>query len=448
MRHFAKGDARLVPAFILYALLASLLLALDMPPYGNADEVNHFLRADQISRLGLVGERFAEGRNSGGLVAPGIEASALPFEPLKFHPERKATTAMYVEAGRAHWREPPVWTGFANTSIYPPFLYAPSVVAIWAGKGARLSVIHTLYLARLLTGLASCLLIGAALLVCWRCGQTGAALLIFVLATLPMSLALQNACSQDGLMLGLAALAAALFARERSGAGTGRLGGVAFCLALIAMARPPYLPLALAPLAVPAPWRARLGAGAVIAACCLAWTALAASFAAIDTTAGHGANVRAQLTGLLDPARDFELVVNTFRVHGGIYLRGFVAGLGWLDVDVPPALLAASYAALALAALAALRRPGRAGALLAFLALASAGLIFLVQYLTWTAVGDPAVDGVQGRYFLPVALLLAGLGTTMRGGAFDRAAVGLALLYPVLSIGLAMRAIVIRYYLT
>src|SRR6185312_16010933 len=102
----------------------------------------------------------------------------------------------------------------------------------------------------------------------------------------------------------------------------------------------------------------------------------------------------------------------------------------------------------ALAALAALRRPGRAGALLAFLALASAGLIFLVQYLTWTAVGDPAVDGVQGRYFLPVALLLAGLGTTMRGGAFDRAAVGLALLYPVLSIGLAMRAIVIRYYLT
>jgi hypothetical protein len=41
----------------------------------------------------------------------------------------------------------------------------------------------------------------------------------------------------------------------------------------------------------------------------------------------------------------------------------------------------------------------------------SAELIFLTQYMTWTPVGAARVDGVQGRYFipmLPILLLLLG----------------------------------------
>jgi len=39
----------------------------------------------------------------------------------------------------------------------------------------------------------------------------------------------------------------------------------------------------------------------------------------------------------------------------------------------------------------------------------SSGVLFtyLIEYLTWTSVGYPTIDGVQGRYALP--LLLAGL---------------------------------------
>ena len=43
-------------------------------------------------------------------------------------------------------------------------------------------------------------------------GPLAPGLWIFALATLPMSLALQSACSQDGLMLALSALAGALLA--------------------------------------------------------------------------------------------------------------------------------------------------------------------------------------------------------------------------------------------
>ena len=33
-------------------------------------------------------------------------------------------------------------------------------------------------------------------------------------------------------------------------------------------------------------------------------------------------------------------------------------------------------------------------------------LIFTSLYIQWTAVGAPVIDGVQGRYFLPILLLV------------------------------------------
>jgi len=35
--------------------------------------------------------------------------------------------------------------------------------------------------------------------------------------------------------------------------------------------------------------------------------------------------------------------------------------------------------------------------------LASISLIYLLTYLAWTPVGKEAVEGIQGRYFIPIA---------------------------------------------
>jgi len=35
--------------------------------------------------------------------------------------------------------------------------------------------------------------------------------------------------------------------------------------------------------------------------------------------------------------------------------------------------------------------------------LASISLIYLLTYLAWTSVGKEAVEGIQGRYFIPIA---------------------------------------------
>jgi uncharacterized membrane protein len=40
---------------------------------------------------------------------------------------------------------------------------------------------------------------------------------------------------------------------------------------------------------------------------------------------------------------------------------------------------------------------------------ATVAALFLIEYLLWTPVGDPAIYGIQGRYFIPLAIA-AGIG--------------------------------------
>jgi uncharacterized membrane protein len=56
--------------------------------------------------------------------------------------------------------------------------------------------------------------------------------------------------------------------------------------------------------------------------------------------------------------------------------------------------------------------------------LSSCGLLFLSQYLTWTSVSSPVVEGIQGRYLLPMlptfalcTMGLAGTHPNMRAAA-------------------------------
>ena len=82
------------------------------------------------------------------------------------------------------------------------------------------------------------------------------------------------------------------------------------------------------------------------------------------------------------------------------------------------------------------------------LLVAAAGL-FAIHYVTWTVPGGATVEGVQGRYFLPLAMagtaLLPAVGQARL--ARWRASLVLAVaVFPVLSIGVVVRAVVLRYY--
>ena len=282
-------------AFIIYGLFATALLGLNTPPFQVADEVTHFMRAEQIADGGFIGTRFAQplpdGRTNltgGGAIDPALPAAAAPFNRLQFHPELKAKLADW--APDFHWSGNRTLASFANSN-YPPFFYLPSAAGIVAGREFGLSVVQTLYLSRLLTGLVAVAIGALAIAI-----ANGAAPWIFTILTLPMPLSLMASASQDALLIACSALAGALLAwgiRQSDSGGGKLLTGLAIPLSLVAMARPPFIALAILPLGLLRVqlWR-RLLTSLTVVACTLAW----ARIAAVTSLTNFGASVGADPT--------------------------------------------------------------------------------------------------------------------------------------------------------
>jgi uncharacterized membrane protein len=109
---------------------------------------------------------------------------------------------------------------------------------------------------------------------------------------------------------------------------------------------------------------------------------------------------------LADPWHLLAVAANTVRDSGGTYAWEFIGRLAWNDVPLPAAYQALAWAAVAASAAASCAGPALARrAVLAAAAIATAG-IFALLYMDWTAPGADHVDGVVGRYFLPLALTL------------------------------------------
>jgi len=453
---------RIALAFVAYGLFAILFLAFNLPPFQNPDELGHFLRASQIADGGLTGRRFslpdAGGQvtvTAGGKVDPAAWDAANVFDQIPFHPETPVTTEAL--ATDIAWTSTRTMIGFPGTAMYPPFFYAPSAVAIAAGRAAGATVIQTLMASRLLTGLAA-LAVGAVAIAC----AGASAIWIFAVLTLPMSLSLIASSSQDALMLSFSALAGGLVARSLPGgrrADTSRLVWIAVALGLVGMARPPFGALALLPLALPGvAWRTRIVTASAVAACGLIWSAIAAATATTNFGVSvAGSDPAAQSAFLLShPLFVPHLLRRTMAVQWPGLVLSFIGVLGWLDTTLPDDYYSAVKWMLPMAAITAAlgTRRGRAGwssrGLIAAAVVISAAGVLAIEYLTWTKPGAEVVEGLQGRYFLPLALAGAGvvpaLGDT-RLARLHRPLVVALVAFPLVSMAVTMRAVVLRYYL-
>ncbi len=430
--------------FCVYAAVAIPSIALLMPPFQAADEMAHAQRANEISHGELLATRFAGPRSSGGLTDIGIVHLWTVFAGLPFQPGAKVTRSMEKRGAAIAWGASRP-DSFANTAIYPPLLYIPAASGQGLGRLLHLSVVHGMVLSRLLDGGASS---GIAALAIGLAGDF--APLLFTLLCLPMSLALFAAVTQDGPIIALSALAAALFARGRL-TGPGLAAG-STALALAAMARPVLLPFCLLPWILrslsPA---ARVMSTALPIASVLGWTALTDRITLYRPLADQ---VAAQTHALLlhphlVPVLVWTTLQNQWLRHFDLF-QTFVGVLGWLDTPLPMPYYAATAVMLLLAVLASLSdHPPLDGAArrlaAALLLLGAIGAVFLLEYLSWSPVGGRVVDGVQGRYFLPIMPFLAFVLPRGRLPALAWMRVALCL-YPLLSITITIRAILWRYY--
>jgi len=421
--------------FVLFALPTCLQLALIVPLGRVADEHNHLIRAAGLLRGQILGKRAtlrdANGnsyRTSGIVANPGL--SAVVNARVKVtHPELERWKSI-------PWGKAGVYFDAANTAVYMPVFYLPAAAAIGLAKTLDLSPYTAVLMART-TNVICYLTAGILALLLARRGQT----LLFAVLVMPMALSLAASCNQDGLLIAAAVLASALLTRSIHPRGRAYWIAGALLASIIAV-KPPYLLLALLMLVpmsmTPRPFWDRLAhrnalSGLMLAAVPgLIWTAITFLFvsAPYHVAPFHPESLwpgnPATAFPYLDPSAQIQVF---FRNPARLVTLPFVTLTTWNvtfatwdqmignfgNLDVP---MSASVYVLWTAALASAvvndvffgripvrLQPLRLTAILgASAVLGALWLILDSEYLTWTITGKSVIDGLQGRYLLPLSL--------------------------------------------
>jgi uncharacterized membrane protein len=449
--------------FLLFSLVSTLFLAWNLPPFQGADELAHIDRALIGASGRVVGERIVKGDRivAGGEIETGVYTASEPFDNIRFNVPEKADAIDYAQAIQHRWGGPTFIADFRGSAMYPPFFYAPSSIAFAIGRAIDQPIIQTLYMARAAQALVCCFIGFLALMLAGR-----SRLLLYGVLLLPMSMGLYSALGNDGLLIATTALGCALICRALSQGRpmSGReIVAAAACFALVGMTKVPYALFGLIFLAVDAArpaWRWR--ATAAVLAASIGWFVLTALTVQLPL---HRADIvidpAGQVAFLLgDPLVVFDVAYQTLTTNWRPYSEAFVGVLGWLDTFLPKPYYPLALTLLTLAALgsasSAWPREWRRlpwTALLIVLGVFSA--IHAALYVSWNAVGVRVIEGVAGRYFLPLvcflSLALEGSRPLIPDTIWGRRArLGLTvavLAFPLLSLLIVQRAIILRYYL-
>jgi uncharacterized membrane protein len=322
-------------------------------------------------------------------------------------------------------------------------------VGIAAGRLLGASALALLYFARLANLLFGTLAIAFAVRRLPAYGWLAA-----MAGLMPMFLALLASASAD--VTTLAAAFTLVSAAARRAWGDPRRSDLvllALGSAVLCASKPPYLPLALLAFLIPAARRKGFLAIHLSLSLLMATWAYAGARRIgplhFDPAIDAGRQIHDSLT---NPPRFFRVVAADYVLHAPRYLSQMVGKLGWLDVQLPPVLVIAWLALLgALVFLDAGPqldvRPWQRG-IAAAATLTAMVLIGASQYAVWTPYGADFIQGVQGRYFLPlIPAAIWALHVRRWAGRLPPRRLGMALvLFAVLSSGIAAWSLLGRYY--
>ncbi|MDA8393124.1 MAG: DUF2142 domain-containing protein [Actinomycetota bacterium] len=437
---------RLLPTiYLVVAAVAGSVFFVSQPPGQTPDAYSHFYRAGEVATGQLFGRRLSS-TEAGGYVPSHMQVLENRLLPVTVDPRARIKWHTLAAIARTPMASPPSVVSNSNTAIYPPLFYVPQALGIDLALLTGSSVLFAYEAAVVLNGIAAVALSYLAL----RFSRAGRFWLFTVLC-LPMTLAEYFSISQDALLISTSALAFGIVsgatrpAEREVPAGRTRpalsryrwsiLGSYAI-LTAVNLSRPVYLSLLLLPLAIPAPCtdgeqgggRRRLGR--FFKCRWLALAALGLSLAAIGTWTvldglfvysvqpRPGVRPQAQLSLVLQhPLRDLAIASHTLAANGVYYLHSFEGLLAWASLTLPRWIYALLTVALVVALIVGdpleptFRRGwvpavGRSVGAAAVVALGLAS-VEGAELLTWTPLGDIVVQGVQGRYFLPLAPYLA-----------------------------------------
>jgi uncharacterized membrane protein len=421
--------------FTTFALFFGLLFCFLTGPFQAPDEFVHYFRAYSLSEgncVGYVGagklpsfamghlseHRFnipySQGKMYGYSLPFSLFEAARSFQYLQHNPGNKVDPAVVRDL-----LDNPLYPErriFFQTSVFLPVNYIPQAAGIFIGRLFKLSPLALLYCGRVANLLVWILLIRGAIslspILKWVLG---------VIALLPISLFLASSLSYDAftnaICFSLIALILNMAFDEQ------RLGAKDWFMLLIvslsvALSKYVYVALLLAYFIIPA-WKAGGRRRYFLFFFIILGVDLLASGSwfhhfewqkHISSSSGLSPNIAYALE---QPVQLGASYLQAFRDFGLQWVRHFFGVLGWLDIPLPFYLQLYSGFMLLVVCLydhnPEIALNLRQKVVLAMPTLAVLLLAGVALYLTYNQAGAKAIEGIQGRYFIPIAPLVGAL---------------------------------------
>jgi len=437
-----------------------------IPPMQSPDEMSHLGRAYLISEgkwlleplprdiavptketqvSTMIARARALGVDVGGSVDEGL---------LAFHDGYRADSVKLLsEADKLRIASIP-WTGkeryfsLWGTVYYFPAIYIPQASGFFIGKHLHWTVQQSYYLVRGLTLLTCIVLLSMA----YKLAPV--APLALALLVLPMSIFQMLSPTIDGVTTALAILVISQFLFSLNTANRMLpIWQISICVFILATSRTHLMPMFLLPIYIA--WQRRsLNNSLVVGAFGLA--AIGWALVALRSNNGLMLDPAHTSAGLLiyyaaHPLAFLEIAAATVAdpVQSTFLQQSFIGILGWLDAPLHQRFYPALWMGLVLCAwasmsFASLREMREARIVLIASALAGVGLIFLALLVTFTPHPATLVQGIQGRYFLVPALILA-YGLSNHRNTLAAGPIVLLSAFSVVSLGALMMALIDRY---
>lgn len=452
---------RLEPArlYLFMAVSFGLAVLFANAPFQAPDEGEHYSRAFQLSEGTLIGEKYSD-TAGGELPQPAV--SVTDAGGIQTHYEKKMTYGLFMRMlhpAFLDWSSTPrAYHDFRHTVVYSPAGYLPQMVALFLGRHLRVGPLGLMYLARL-SGFAASVSLGyAALSIIPIYRWT-----TLVLLVCPMSLYLLGSIAPDGILIAGSTLLMARLTRlvvQRDRPADPREQAINLILAgLLATAKFVLLPLAGVALFVIFPKLSSLRSKASFAAattvCCVLpviyWGHVTAALflpGRLEVPIDPAAQAR-HVVGA--PLAFLALVAHTVQARYLSYFHWMIGMLGRGDTPMPgwfyPAFGLGLLGCLILESGGSQGLGWRPRMLMIAAAAASVLLIYAAQYVSWNSPGSPGpIEGVQGRYFLPLVPLAILSFPPLMARSADLLAAALASAQSALCAIVCLWAVIFRYY--
>ena len=389
-----------VPAICIIFLIA-------MPIFKNHDEIWHWYRAYEVSEGALI---------SGikGTTMPEAVYSVMPLEEwegIKYSTLKEKSNIVLDETKEA-------FISAGTASVYSPIQYIPQTIGILLGKIFTDSILSIGYMARIFNMIIAILFTFLAIKII-PFGKK----IILLIMYIPIIIEGFTSLSPDAMTISVSFLFIAYVFNLRFNPDIKQINLkhkiiLAILSIIIALCKIVYIPLVGLLMLLPKEkfkstkqkWINVVLIGGVALIINLIWLKISAAY----LTDFRGGDSKFQVLNILmNPINYMQMLLYSIDLNGNSYILSmFGSNLGWgelvnLNSIIPYALF------ILLIGITIIENDIKDKfnifdkTIIILIILAIGGLIFTSLYVQWTTVGSTSIQGVQGRYLLPILPLIA-----------------------------------------